>query len=721
MSKSRKTGLLRSLVAATTLALALAGCGGGGGGGGGGSGTGGAGGAGGGGGGTTTSTLWSLTITPPNPMINVVGTQQFTATARYYTCTTSGGTTTCSISGPTDVTSSVAWASGTSTVATISSTGLATAKSVGTTTITATSGAYIASTTLSVTNWTTRLSGPRGFSSVNGLAFNGSNYVSVESSLSSSTDLLIWNEQSNSITGLDVLWNGTQYVDSGFTGMNYSTDGLNWTNGFFNSTGKSPYHLAYSSTLPLWVVAAGSEVATSTDGATWNWTALPLSGLPLGADVRAVTWTGTQFVAVGMMGTILTSPDGVTWTPQTSGTTQAFSAVGSTSTLIVACTVGGSAGSGIYTSTNGVIWTYSSTTPTDCNSIINAGGQWVAGGNTGIATSTNGTTWTTATTQPHGWIYSLVYNGTQYVAGGQTIWSKPAVYTSTNGAAWTMKSLYDRFLSVARNPTTGLLVAVTGTDRSLVSSDNGVTWQYGGVTIASTADYLMNVVWSPGLSQFVASGSGTAWGSTDGLNWTVLGTGACSGKMAASTTLLVSSCYYGVVGTSGVMSSTNGVTWTASTTYPSTQLVNNVFWTGTQWLALGTAGDISTSFDAMTWTLQTSGSTNALNGFATDGTTMVVVGGFGTILTSTNGTAWTKQTSNTTYALNSVTWTGAQFVAVGAAGTVLTSTNGTNWAIQTTPYTVNLVGSDPFNLNDVVQAGTSLVVVGDRGLVATSP
>ncbi len=35
--------------------------------------------------------------------------------------------------------------------------------------------------------------------------------------------------------------------------------------------------------------------------------------------LRGVVYAGGQFVAVGNQGTVLTSPDGVTWTAQTSG------------------------------------------------------------------------------------------------------------------------------------------------------------------------------------------------------------------------------------------------------------------------------------------------------------------------------------------------------------------------------------------------------------------
>ena len=34
-----------------------------------------------------------------------------------------------------------------------------------------------------------------------------------------------------------------------------------------------------------------------------------------------LAWTGTQFIAVGTGGTILTSPDGASWTARTSGKT----------------------------------------------------------------------------------------------------------------------------------------------------------------------------------------------------------------------------------------------------------------------------------------------------------------------------------------------------------------------------------------------------------------
>jgi len=95
--------------------------------------------------------LVSINITPSTISIASGGiTQQFTAIGTYTDATTQ------------NITSSVTWTSGTATVATINTTGLATSVGMGTSTITATSGTISGSTTLIVTttvaSWT-RLSG----------------------------------------------------------------------------------------------------------------------------------------------------------------------------------------------------------------------------------------------------------------------------------------------------------------------------------------------------------------------------------------------------------------------------------------------------------------------------------------------------------------------------------------------------------------------------------
>ena len=72
----------------------------------------------------------------------------------------------------------------------------------------------------------------------------------------------------------------------------------------------------------LWVAAGDSGLlATSPDGTTWT-----QQTSSFGTTIRAVAHDGTQWVAVGLSGKLATSPDGVTWTQRTSsfGTTAIY-------------------------------------------------------------------------------------------------------------------------------------------------------------------------------------------------------------------------------------------------------------------------------------------------------------------------------------------------------------------------------------------------------------
>src|SRR5262245_49587448 len=83
--------------------------------------------------------LQSIAVTPANPSIAKGLTQQFTATGTF------------SDSSTQNLTNQVTWASATTTVATINSTGLATAVNTGTSSISATLGSVSGSTTPTVT------------------------------------------------------------------------------------------------------------------------------------------------------------------------------------------------------------------------------------------------------------------------------------------------------------------------------------------------------------------------------------------------------------------------------------------------------------------------------------------------------------------------------------------------------------------------------------------
>ena len=90
----------------------------------------------------TIPTLSSISVSPANPSVPGGNTQQFAASGTY-----SDGTSH-------DITTQVTWNSSNTLVATVNSSGLATAVAVGTSSITATSGSISGSTTLTVTSST---------------------------------------------------------------------------------------------------------------------------------------------------------------------------------------------------------------------------------------------------------------------------------------------------------------------------------------------------------------------------------------------------------------------------------------------------------------------------------------------------------------------------------------------------------------------------------------
>lgn len=565
--------------------------------------------------------------------------------------------------------------------------------------------------------WTTRLVGPYGH--VSGLAWNGTRFVTVGDSINASSDIVHWDHLNTYTNAMKVAWDGHKFVIVGDNGHIYtSPDGLTWTM-TVASLGQDLYSVAGSGT--TWVaVGKSGTVRVSADAVNWTTCTVPTS-----KNLRSVAWSGTKFVAVGDDGTIITSPDGITWTDRTaaSGTTDSFTAVGATQSLIVAVTFpyAGSNLPTIYTSPDGTTWTPRAGSVIGVNTIVYAGGKWLAAGNSRVATSTDGITWAVNQNGPGNTIgdfVSIVYTGTKYVAAGSIAYTQGAVYTSPDGTTWTLVASQQSYKEVTRSTTDGRLVAVASSGASIASLDNGVTWKFGGLNSG-----FGGIKWSSLLGCFVAVVSEGAnqgiYTSNDGLAWARLANAPLYGKLAASPSLLVNHGF-NYTG-NGISTSTDGITWTPSTGYTTGHLLDMI-WTGSQFIGVGYGGTIATSPTGSTWTKQVSTVTNDLYGIGASPSMLVAVGAGGKILTSVdNGITWVARTSGTTLVLNRVAWTGAEFVAVGNDGIAIRSTDGVNWTISATPYSNELFGSDPYDLNDVIWTGSNLVVVGTRGLVTTSP
>jgi hypothetical protein len=136
-----------------------------------------------------------------------------------------------------------------------------------------------------------------------------------------------------------------------------------------------------------WLAGTGGWIATSVDGST-NWAASKIAtSNGSGVDLHGIAWNGTQYVAVGDNGMIVTSTNGFTWTGATSaltGTLRAVTASSAGEFVIVG-------DNGVETSTDAVTFTLSPVTSTSALYGVNwLNGQFVAvGANSTIKTFAN--------------------------------------------------------------------------------------------------------------------------------------------------------------------------------------------------------------------------------------------------------------------------------------------------------------------------------------------
>jgi hypothetical protein len=102
---------------------------------------------------------------------------------------------------------------------------------------------------------------------------------------------------------LDIVWTGTRFVAARGPNPYMSTDGISWQP--MAQLQFAPYSVTAGAGVTV-VVGAGGVAARGV-GDTW------FNSLAAGRDLRRVAWGNGQFVAVGLGGTIVYSPDGGSW------------------------------------------------------------------------------------------------------------------------------------------------------------------------------------------------------------------------------------------------------------------------------------------------------------------------------------------------------------------------------------------------------------------------
>ena len=161
-----------------------------------------------------------------------------------------------------------------------------------------------------------------------------------------------------------VLYDGVQFIALGSDGsIILTTDAVNWVLRTAIVGAPTMHALAYAPG-PIYIAVGdnGALYRNTSSGITGAWTQIT-SGT--GEDLNGVSFVNGQFIAVGANGTLLTSPDGITWTAQASNTNNSLRSVaygiptGGVGTYVAV----GDAGT-ILSSPDAVNWTPQTTIPT---------------------------------------------------------------------------------------------------------------------------------------------------------------------------------------------------------------------------------------------------------------------------------------------------------------------------------------------------------------------
>jgi len=291
--------------------------------------------------------------------------------------------------------------------------------------------------------------------------------------------------------------------------------------------------------------------------------------------------------------TILTSPDGVTWTPRNLASTfTALTGICWSPDLMLFIAVGTGAGASnthFTTSATGITWT-SGTVPAvpGLTSVC-----WSADLKRLIATSTNG--------------YIIYSSNAQSFASNTANWGaivNPISSVTLSSSIWCR----ELSLFVVTN-------AFAGTNTAgIYTSPNGITWT--GRTTPSTTDGLSSVAWSRELGYFVAVSNGRTniMHSTDATSWTMSSFPNMVGGYRSVSWIPELGAFVAVGGSTTTNGnnysiSYNGTSW-SSTSYTSTfaDVRSCIVWSPDLSLMLLPSANASSTYPVIT-TTQTSNST----------------------------------------------------------------------------------------------------------------
>lgn len=297
--------------------------------------------------------------------------------------------------------------------------------------------------------------------------------------------------------------------------------GIEWTSRT-SAAANAWRSVAWSPELNLFAAVAfngTNRVMTSPDGINWTSQSSPAQGW------QAVVWAPSLglFVAVhsgGGTSGAMTSPDGINWTSRTTPDNTWQYVTWSPDLNLFAATANAFTGAGIITSPDGINWTARTTPGFAWHAVAwsPALGLFAAvatndDGN-GVMTSPDGINWTSRTSAAANSWDAICWSPELHLfAAVSFTGTGNRVMTSPDGINWTARTSAadNNWGSICWSPERGLFVAVatTGTGNRVMTSPDGINW----TSRVSAADQSWSeVVWAPALTKFVAV-SGTSTGN----------------------------------------------------------------------------------------------------------------------------------------------------------------------------------------------------------------
>ncbi|MES9939587.1 MAG: immunoglobulin-like domain-containing protein [Candidatus Thiodiazotropha sp. 6PLUC1] len=460
----------------------------------------------------------------------------------------------------------------------------------------------------------------------------------------------------------------------------------------------------------------------------WVWR----NPLPRGNSLKDITWNGELLVAVGNNGTILTSRDILNWDEQDSGTLTTIQAITWTGSQFVA--VGGDNWKTglVLTSPDGIIWRVQNQLGNRVlYDVIWDGNQLIAVSTGGsIYSSRDGVEWSHQEPLETSSYYAIEWTGERYIAGGTKDYNRGLISTSVDGISWNhidttleVNRLMDLqqplVMGIQPQPSdivwTGNQVVVVGTEGLILTSPDGLSWTKQD---AGTTGWFSSVTWTGTQLVAINYGDNDVYTSEDGVSWAPQHADSSSGiiKSIWSGSEIVAVGYLGVVA-----SSTDGISWRKYND-PNSLLLdsNDVVWNGTKYVAVGNSGRIVSSCNGIDWMNEDSATDLDLNRVIWADEGFFAVGEGGVIISSPDGSNWTVVEPGVPIEygiedLYDIAWSGSRFVAIGIGGRIVTSENGVDWSeVDRGDFYVNYI-------KGIVWTGTEFVTVGSRNPSGISP